>query len=271
MRRGPRLKWHKLRRRRADPPFLRANLAAGLAGGAALEVDLVVTADGDFVCLHDLDLGHETTGAGPVAAASRAELMRLSMLGADGRPTGEPPLFLDEIVAAASRHQNVPAGSVQLDIKEPASRFETALIQRLIAILGSSAPAFIASSTDWRLVEHLRSAAPGLRRGFDPLDLYGERLPADAGDFVSLAETTLRLGPDVGIYYLEADLLLAGLEYGVNIAKIVSRDGAEVDAWTVDADRPELRELLRRLVEAGCRQITTNDPDALAPVLQEIL
>jgi hypothetical protein len=35
-----RLKWHKLRRHPDDPPFGRANLRAGLAAGASLEIDL---------------------------------------------------------------------------------------------------------------------------------------------------------------------------------------------------------------------------------------
>ena len=58
------LKWHCLRRSRTDPAFSRANLRAGLAAGAVVEVDLAATADGDLVCLHDLMLDRETTGRG---------------------------------------------------------------------------------------------------------------------------------------------------------------------------------------------------------------
>jgi hypothetical protein len=39
------LKWHQLRRRREDPVFARDNLTAALAAGAAIEIDLVATAD----------------------------------------------------------------------------------------------------------------------------------------------------------------------------------------------------------------------------------
>ena len=73
----PRLKWHKLRQRRDDTPFLRANLAAGLAGGAAMEVDLSATADGDFVCVHDTTLDRETTGTGLVGDWTRQALAKL--------------------------------------------------------------------------------------------------------------------------------------------------------------------------------------------------
>ena len=41
-------------------------------------------------------------------------------------------------------------------------------------------------------------------------------------------------------------------------------------AWTVDADRPDLARTLERLGAAGCRQITSNDPAVLAPMIQEI-
>ena len=73
-RKAARLKWHMVRRRRDDPAFLRRNLVAGLEAEAALEVDLVLTADRHFVCLHDLTLDAETTGTGPVASARRTDL-----------------------------------------------------------------------------------------------------------------------------------------------------------------------------------------------------
>lgn len=72
-----RFKWPRLERHRTDPPFSRANLEAGLAAGAPLEVDLRATADGHWVCLHDATLERETSGAGPIAAQRRVELERL--------------------------------------------------------------------------------------------------------------------------------------------------------------------------------------------------
>ena len=72
------------------------------------------------------------------------------------------------------------------------------------------------------------------------------------------------------IYYLEADIVLAGLIGGREPGGAGARNGAEIDAWTVDADRPWLREMLRLLIAAGCDQITTNDSEALAPLVAEI-
>ena len=96
-------------------------------------------------------------------------------------------------------------------------------------------PAFIVGGYDWETIERLVEAAPGLRAGFDPLELYGERMPPDAAGFRALATETLAQAPDAAIYYLEADLVLAGLDAGVNLVELVSANGAEVDAWTVDA------------------------------------
>src|SRR6185503_11718058 len=66
-----RLKWHMLRRRKSDAPFLRENLVAALKIGAACEVDIAFTADGHALCLHDPSLDRETTGRGLVATTTR--------------------------------------------------------------------------------------------------------------------------------------------------------------------------------------------------------
>ena len=148
----PRLKWHKLKRKRSDAPFLRQNLAAGLTAGAALEVDLVVTADGHFLCLHDLTLDAETTGTGPVAAATRAEVARLRQRGSNGEVLDEPPLFLDEVVAIVSRLGRDSGGLTQLDIKEPQVRFDDALVAQLAGTIGTLRHRFIASGCDAKLI-----------------------------------------------------------------------------------------------------------------------
>jgi glycerophosphoryl diester phosphodiesterase len=267
---APRLKWHQLRRRASDPVFQRANLEAGLVAGAALEVDLVATADGHFVCLHDLTLDRETTGSGPVRACTRAEIEKLRQRANDGTPLPTPPLFLDEVAAACRRHGVVAGGRVQLDMKEPDPGLDAALLRRFGQVLGDTAPAFTAGGCAWAPIRRLAAAAPGLHKGFDPLDWHTAEPPESVADFAALAERVLDEAPDAVIYYLHADLVLAGLAMDVNLIEQVSRRGAEVDAWTLDADRPGLRADLARLIGAGCHQITTNDPEALEPIVREI-
>ena len=265
----PRLKWHKLRRRRSDAPFLRQNLAAGLTAGAALEVDLVVTADGHFLCLHDLTLDAETTGTGPVAAATRTEVAQLRQRGTNGEVLDEPPLFLDEVAAIVSRLGRDSGGLTQLDIKEPQVRFDDALLVQLAGTIGPLRHRFIASGCDSKLIARLRKTAPDMICGFDPLDHYDLDGLRTAADFEALADDTSRLAPGAAIYYLEADLVLKGIDLGVSLVERLTGNGAEVDAWTVDADRPRLRDMLQRLIGAGVHQITTNDPDELEIILQE--
>ena len=266
----PHLKWHKLRRRRNDAPFWRPNLAAGLIAGAALEVDVVVTADGHILCLHDLTLDAETTGRGPVGTAKRAEIERLYQRGNEGEALDSPPLFLDEVVATVARFGQASGQLVQLDIKEPAIRFDDSMVAQLARITGLLGHRFIASGYDGMLIERLCRAVPGLAGGFDPLKLYDLNALREAGDFETVAVETLRRAPNAVIYYLEADLVMRSLDFGVNLVERVTRNGALVDAWTVDANRPHLRQTLHRLVEAGVSQITTNDSDQLSATLQAI-
>jgi glycerophosphoryl diester phosphodiesterase len=177
---------------------------------------------------------------------------------------------LDEIVASvASIGAN--GGHVQLDVKLPGNAFDDRVALRLRATLHGMAPAFILGTTDAKIFGRVRNVAPELPLGFDPLDLYESTgVPTTAADFEELAEATLRLGPGARIYYLEADLVLAGLNAGVNLIERVAASGAEVDAWTVDPDRPRLSEDLRRLLAAGVHQVTTNDSEALEPILREL-
>jgi glycerophosphoryl diester phosphodiesterase len=268
----PRLKWHMLRRCRDDPAFHRRNLVAGLAAGAALEVDLVLTADGDFVCLHDLTLDVETPGAGPIASATRADLMRLRQRGPDGTVLDDPPLFFDEVVATVARYRLPHGGLIQLDMKDPPERLDGAAVARLGEMLRDNARRFIAGITDAGFLDRLRPAIPDLVRGFDPLALYGfgAAIPADAEAFVRIADEMVRLAPDAAIYYLEADLVLAGLAAGVDLVARAHATGAEVDAWTIDATRPAVHDVLRTLLRLGVDQITTNEPDLLGPLIEDI-
>lgn len=266
-----RLKWHKLRYRADDPPFQRHNLVAALAAGVPCEVDLRFTADHHALCIHDAVLDHETTLTGPVAAALRADIEAGRQRANRGHPLDTPPLFLDEVAAAVRQHGSVGPGLVQLDVKTPVAELHPEALARFGALLGPDAPAFIASGYQWDLIERLTAAAPGLRAGFDPLALYRQPQSMPAGQLRALAERTRAEAPDAEIYYLEANLVLAGLDRGVDLVELVAADrpGVLVDAWTVDPTRPRLAALLARLVGAGVGQITTNDPATLAPLVAE--
>jgi glycerophosphoryl diester phosphodiesterase len=259
-----------LKRRRSDPAFLRENLAAALDQGAACEVDIVFTADGHAFCLHDLALDRETTGTGPAFLRSRAEIERLRQRGPDGRILDSPPLFLDEIVSAVRAGSWAAPGQIQLDVKASIEAATGTVLDNLGAALGDAACRFIAGGSDWTLIRRLVQAVPGLHAGFDPLAHYPRSCDLSADEVRRLGRTVLDLAPGAEMYYLEAKLVLAGLDRGVNLIDLVAAGGAMVDVWTVDAGRNALRTDLRRLIGAGCDQITTNDQDALQPLIEEI-
>jgi glycerophosphoryl diester phosphodiesterase len=158
-----------LRRRKADAAFLRENLAAALNVGAACEVDIVFTADGHAVCLHDRTLDRETTGHGRVADATRADIERLRQRSPDGATLAGPPLFLDEVVDAVGAAEAVAPAQVQLDIKTNVEALSTAALERFAQLLRDSSAAFVASAYEWRTVSRLAGVTPGLHTGFDPL------------------------------------------------------------------------------------------------------
>jgi glycerophosphoryl diester phosphodiesterase len=259
-----------LRRRKTDPGHLRANLAAALADGAACEVDIHFTADGHAVCLHDDTLDRETTGKGRVAAATRAGIEALRQRAPDGTAIDAAPLFLDEVADAVRARGRADGGLVQLDVKAPPEALDGPALARLARTLGDVGSRFVAGACEWETPTKLAAAVPGLARGFDPLDFYPRSLPQGADAFRAVGARMMATAPGAAIYYLEAKLVKAGLEAGVNLVETARRDGAEVDVWTIDADRPALRPLLEAMVRAGCTQVTSNDPDILRPILQDI-
>ena len=113
-----------------------------------------------------------------------------------------------------------------------------------------------------------RDARP--HAGFDPLAFYPRTFDLDADAFRAIAARTLSTAPRASIYYLEARLILAALERGVNLVREVGVAGARVDAWTIDPEFPNLHDALRRILDAGVAQITTNDPERLGPIVTEI-
>ena len=112
---------------------------------------------------------------------------------------------------------------------------------------------------------------PGLHAGFDPLAFYPRSFDLDADGYREIAARTLTTAPGASIYYLEARLILEALRRGVNLVHEVGVTGAHIDAWTIDAEFPNLRDALQRLIHAGVAQITTNDPEQLTSILAPIV
>jgi glycerophosphoryl diester phosphodiesterase len=229
-----------------------------------MEVDLQLTADDHWVCLHDLTLDAETTGTGSVAAATRKMIERLRQRDRDGAPLTTPPLFLDELLLALSRHGN--AARLQLDLKLDGRSIEGVARARFGALVAPQATRVDIGAHDWQAVVELASLAPGCSTGFDPLGLmpdpdaprFGDRAAAEA-----FAAAMVRAAPAAGMLYLYHGMISEAASLGVDLVGIAHAHGREVDCWTVDPGLDGLEHLIRHLFEVRCDQLTTNAPMAL--------
>ncbi|KGM33537.1 glycerophosphodiester phosphodiesterase [Inquilinus limosus] len=257
-----RLKWHRLQRRPEDIPFTPARLREGMALGASMEVDLRRRADGGFACLHDDTLDRETTGRGPVAAATFADLRALHMRGKDGTPTGERLLLLEDLAELAATGADT-ATLVQLDLKETDAALDDRNVDAFRSALAPVAGRFILSGGDWAAVRRLGAAMPGLRLGFDPCDdgtLATLHSAADAGRFIA---TALDRAPEAAMIYLSYPIVLRADTLGVDLIAACHAAGRTVDAWTLNPDHPGAAAALARLVALRADQITTDAPGVL--------
>jgi glycerophosphoryl diester phosphodiesterase len=261
-------KWHQLRRRPTDPAHDRANLRLGIEQGASLEVDMVATRDGHFVCLHDAELASETTGRGPVQEQDRRAVERLRQCANDGRPLATPPLFLDEAVAALAEAPAGWPGRLQLDLKQPLGLIDEALTLRFAELVAPVARHLILGGTEWRAAQRLGQAVPGLRLGFDPLALHEAAPPASEAEFQALGADMLVHAEGATIFYLHIPLVLQGLEAGVDLIAKAKTAGAEVDAWRLEPEDDGAAATLARLVAGGVDQITTDSPVGLEALWQ---
>jgi len=259
-----RLKWHKLRHRPDCAPHDRESLATGLARGALLEIDLQLTADEHWVCLHDATLEAETTGKGPVAGTSRRVIEGLRQRHQDGSPLDTPPLFLDELLNQLARS---PTGSrVQLDLKFDARSLTGLADARFGALVAPLANRVDIGGHDWQAVSQLAGLAPGSRPGFDPLELLADLDdPAleDHSTALAFADAMLASAPTAAMLYLWHGLITRAAAAGVDLVGIAHAHGREVDCWTIDPDLDGLEPLVRHLFATGCDQLTTNAPEAL--------
>jgi glycerophosphoryl diester phosphodiesterase len=128
---------------------LRGALAAGVDG---LETDVCVTADGALVLLHDpyLPLGTDLEGFAHQRTAR--ELRRARLRDGGGALTGEAPLFLEDLLAAAA-----PGILLQLEVKAHA---DLALAARTVETVA----ACLQGRTEGRRVEVLSFSAAACAR-----------------------------------------------------------------------------------------------------------
>ncbi|MDF0696589.1 glycerophosphodiester phosphodiesterase [Rhizobium sp. MC63] len=228
-----RLKWHRLRKRFADPLFSAGVMAEGFAAGASMELDLRVRADGGFVVLHDEDLEGETTGHGPIAEKRLSDLRDIRMQG------GDRPLILSEDLAAMLQAAH-PAALLQFDMKDDYEAIGVQGIAHLAAQFQEIAASVIVSAGSFDLIVAVKEKLPHLLRGIDPTDkLYGIR-KADGWKAVEIELRADLRGPtEPDTVYLHWPLILDAANEGLDIIALCQDAGKRVDAWTFTLKHPE--------------------------------
>jgi glycerophosphoryl diester phosphodiesterase len=284
---------HMANRDHSHPPgSLPAMQACLEAGAQAVEVDISLLADGQFALLHGPLLEDETTGSGPIGALTAEQIQTLHHV-VHGEVTRVPVGLLPEGLDLLGQYPH--AIELQLDLKPDVYSSDQVLARLAASLQPVKERVRVTSPSDWAL-RRLHALDPDLPLGFDPLLYleidYGEakdpgvppfrqgaygywddhplatRRWGPAADYLAArAEALWAQAPMGGIWYIDAELLAHALDDGFDWIGNLHARGVEVDAWTLDANRPGRVALARRLVAAGVDRITTNTAPALSQAL----
>ncbi|ARM90720.1 glycerophosphoryl diester phosphodiesterase protein (plasmid) [Rhizobium sp. CIAT894] len=257
-----RLKWHRLRKRFADPLFSAEVMAEGFAAGASMELDLRVRADGGFVVLHDEELDGETTGHGPIAEKSIGDLRDIRM------QEGDRPLILSENLAAMLQSAH-PAALLQFDIKDDYEAIGAKGIEHLAAHFRDISASVIVSSGSLDLIVAVKEKLPHLLRGIDSTDkLYDLRQTGGWKAVEMELRADLRGPTEPDTIYLHWPLILDAANGGFDMIALCRDEGKRVDAWTFTLKNPEVGfseeewRNFRALMALKPDQVTTDEAPA---------
>lgn len=257
------LKWHRGRRRAADPAFTGERIIEAMCLGASIEVDLVIHADHGCAVLHDLTLERETTGAGRVRNTSAAALRQLHLRDNQGQPVSSRVMLLEDLCALLAREIIHPDALLQLDFKEDRHALTPQVIAGFSASIAPLAGSMILSGGDFDAIAALAASVPDLKTGYDPCeDDTLARLQQD-GNFSGFIEQALATAPAAGMIYLDYRIVLAAEDAGIDIIAPVHAAGRRVDAWTINRITPQSITDVERLLRLKVDQITTDDPEGL--------
>jgi len=220
------------------------NGLAAFRGALTLGVDLIeldvhLTRDGEVVVLHDPTLDRTTTGRGPVAERTWAELTTVTLKGA---PDEGVPRLRD--VLELLRPPRTPGLLLEVKVGATGARYP-GIEEKIVRLLSETGLAgrTTVMAFEWDVLERVRALAPTLRLTALLSRRGAERLGGVEGA-VRLAATKAN---DLGI---ERTLLSPEAVAAARAA------GLTIGVWTVN-DPDELRAALA----AGVDYVTTDRPD----------
>lgn len=261
-------KWHRARRFGSDPVFTGRRILEGMALGASVEVDLVVHAGDGFAVLHDhLDLSRETTGTGPAAALSAAEIRALQLRDNAGQPIADHVMLLGDLCALLQQTPPHPDALLQLDYKENQGPLSLEAIAAFSRSVGPVAGNMILSSGEADSVRLLTDATPGLHIGYDPCHGEWVERVRSTRDFAGFVAAALADSPKAELIYLHYLLVFFADDHGFDLIAAFHAAGKRVDAYTINRSDPAGVAAATRLLGLRADQITTDDPEGLAAAL----
>jgi glycerophosphoryl diester phosphodiesterase len=265
------LKWHRARTAAGDLPFTGERIVEGMRLGASVEVDLRRHAEGGFAVLHDATLDRSTTGAGPVATHTRADLRALHLRDATGQPTSHRVMLLEDLAALLADAGIADGALLQLDLKENIDALGPAEIAGFAAAVGPLARHMIVSGGDAAAIDLLVGVAPSMQSGFDPSDEERFLAMATAGDLHrfldGFVEAAVAAAPRADMIYLYWEIVTRAHDAGVDLVDAFHRHGKRIDAWTLNTVDTETIAIAERLLTLKVDQITTDDPAGLYAAL----
>lgn len=204
-------------------------------GADVIEADIRLTKDGRALVLHDATLDRTTSGSGPLAAATAAQVRKL-----DAGDGAQVPTVAEVLELARDRVR------VNLDIKELDAVAPTVAIVSELGMAGQVS--FISFLPEvWEALEPINPGCPVIHLADSAAGLASMAM-GDVGTQSSMA--------GVGV---PAAIVTEGL------IDRMHRHGQGVFAWTVD-DEAEMR----RLIGLGVNGIVTNRIGALVEVERQL-
>lgn len=200
-----------------------------------VEIDLLLTADGQVVLMHDRDLRRMTGDPREVHEVTLAELRELTLRG-EGTPEDLRPPTLEEFIAACG-----PKMRINLELKDYGHSQN--LAARVIEIVRRAGfeKRVVVTSFSLPIVAESRRLAPDIPAA--------AIVSASKGDLTSLPVDFLSLNQS--------------LVNGPLVRRAHIR-GMEVHVWTVSTREPTLR-----FLELGCDNIITDDPALVRKTVDE--
>jgi glycerophosphoryl diester phosphodiesterase len=179
----------------------------------------------------------------------------------EGAPDLDAPvLSLAELAAPLRNLPRAPSANLQLDLKIlKGRRLPGSAVADAATALAGLGEAVVVGSHHLDEARTLAAAIPGAKLGYDPM-LSASRHPTLSRDPERLLRHMERRRAGVTLAYLSFEAVVAAERKGFPLVARLLDLGIETDAWTVNPGRGMTDAILRTLVEAKVRQITTDAP-----------